>query len=488
MENLDLQIDNYSTNDLEKFFKLPKNSLYNSNDVELKESKIREQLLKSGHINKRFKKDLIEFLETAKNRLIDAKCKPRSDNVPSVIPKNHKLDDINAPLYKIPNPRSENIIERPKTDYVYTQQSEFLPGNLNPLNTRVLTKCLNIDTRFRSNVHQTKSSDITLQLPNRLNKIVSMELASIELPISYYGISENYGNNFMHILIRFSNYKSPTEIHECFRKIVIPDGNYTENDLIETLNYMINKSEGTYVHNTDLYLDLSNNIVTETGNKIDNSGNVIDSSGNIIELNKYPVDICGNIISQAPEQVFQIFSFIHFNLDINENGSGSHRVSLAAKDNPYIQIHEIILDFTKNKQGEPDNTSLYTKLGWNLGFIKGIYMGDNFYHAESIIEPATKYIYLAIDDFNNNSNSNFISVFQESIMNNDILARISIKGSRLNLLTNNDFDVVSEPRIYFGPIDLQRLRIRLLDEHGRVLQMNNSNYSFCLKLKMLYDL
>ena len=488
MENLDLQINNYSINDLEKFFKLPKNKLYGSNDVELKESKIRQQLFNSGHIDKRFKKDLIEFLEVAKNRLIDAKCKPNSDNVPSVIPQNYKLDNIDAPLYKVPNTRSENIIERPKTEYVYTQQSEFLPGNLNPLNTRVLTKCLNIDTRFRSNIHQTKSSDITLQLPNRLNKIVSMELASIELPISYYGISENYGNNFMHILIRFSNYKSPTEIHECFRKITIPDGNYTENDLIETLNYMINKSEGTYVHDTDLYLDPSNNIVTETGNKIDNSGNVTDSSGNVIEPNKYQVDICGNIISQAPEQVFQIFSFIHFNLDINENGSGSHRVSLAVKDNPYIQIHEIILDFTKNKQGEPDNTSLYTKLGWNLGFTKGIYMGDNFYHAESIIEPATKYIYLAIDDFNNNSNSNFISVFQESIMNNDILARISIKGTRINLLTNNDFDVVSEPRTYFGPIDLQRLRVRLLDEHGRVLQMDNSNYSFCLKLKMLYDL
>ena len=166
MENLDLQIDNYSIKDLEKFFKLSKNSRYNSNDIELKESKIREQLLNSGHINKRFKKDLIDFLEIAKNRLIDAKCKIDSNNIPTTIPKNYKLDDINAPLYKVPNPRSENIIERSKTEYIYTQQSDFLPGNLNPLNTRVLTKCLNIDTRFRSNLHQTKSSDITLQIPD----------------------------------------------------------------------------------------------------------------------------------------------------------------------------------------------------------------------------------------------------------------------------------------------------------------------------------
>jgi len=488
MENLDLHIDNYSVHDLENFFKLPKNQSYNSNDIELKESKIREQLLKSGHINKRFKKDLIDFLEIAKNRLIDAKCKPNLNNNPTVIPKNYKLDDINAPLYKVPNPRTENIIERPKTEYIYTQQSEFLPGNLNPLNTRVLTKCLNIDTRFRSNIQQTNSSDITLQLPSRLNKVVSLELANIELPITYYGISEAYGNNFLHILLKFSNYKTPSEVYECFRKIVIPDGNYTETDLIETLNYMLHKSEEKYVHDTDLYLDASNNIVTETGNRIDSSGNVIDNSGNILEANKFKVDICGNIINDAPQQVFQIYSFIEFKLDINENGSGSHRVSISVKPNPYVQIQEIIMDFTKNKHGDPDNTNLYTKLGWNLGFTKGLYMDDNFYHAESIIEPATKYIYLAVDDFNNNSNANFVSVFQESIMNNDILARISIKNTRHNLLSNTDFDVVSEPRIYFGPVDLQRLRIRLLDEYGRVLQLNNSNYSFCLKVKMLYDL
>ena len=52
----------------------------------------------------------------------------------------------------------------------------------------------------------------------------------------------------------------------------------------------------------------------------------------------------------------------------------------------------------------------------------------------------------------------------------------------------NDFNIVTEPRRYFGPVDLQRLHIRLLDEHGRVLQMNNANFSFCINLKTAYDL
>ena len=62
MENLDLDINNYSINDIEKFFKLKKKTVYTVDDIELKETQIREQLLKSGHVDKRFKRDLFEFL------------------------------------------------------------------------------------------------------------------------------------------------------------------------------------------------------------------------------------------------------------------------------------------------------------------------------------------------------------------------------------------------------------------------------------------
>jgi hypothetical protein len=73
-------------------------------------------------------------------------------------------------------------------------------------------------------------------------------------------------------------------------------------------------------------------------------------------------------------------------------------------------------------------------------------------------------------------------------MNTDILARISVKGTMINLISENDYNLVTEPRQYFGPVDIQRLRVRLFDEFGRVLSMNSSNYSFCLSLKVLYDL
>ena len=124
-----------------------------------------------------------------------------------------------------------------------------------------------------------------------------------------------------------------------------------------------------------------------------------------------------------------------------------------------------------------------------MGFIKPQYTNCKSYVADTVIEPAgIRYIYLAVDDYNNSSNNHFLSVFNNSMMNPNILARISLKGSYFSLIMENDFNIVSEPRRYFGPVDIQRLRIRLFDEQGRVLPMNNSNFSFCLDLKMLYDL
>ena len=145
------------------------------------------------------------------------------------------------------------------------------------------------------------------------------------------------------------------------------------------------------------------------------------------------------------------------------------------------------MDFTRDINGNDD--FIAPKIGNNLGFIKNMYYETTTYTADTIIDTASiRYIYLAVDDFSNRSNNHFISVFNNSYMSPDILARVSVNGSYYSLIMENDFNIVSEPRIYFGPVDIQKLRIRLFDDRGRILQMNNSNFSFCLNVKLLYDL
>jgi len=185
----------------------------------------------------------------------------------------------------------------------------------------------------------------------------------------------------------------------------------------------------------------------------------------------------------------ELISYVRFSLDLTSDGSGSGRVTLFSLENKDYIIDSINLDFTRSITGDVDTIDISQKIGWNLGFLKPVYNNSMSYVGDSIIDTKNnRYIYLSVDDFNKNSNNPFVSIFNKSILNDDILARISIKGSHFNMLLDNDTSIVSEPRIYFGPVDIQRLRIRLFDEHGRILQMNNTNFSFCLTIKTMYDM
>ena len=434
MENLDLDINNYTFNDIEKFFRLKPNSNYTATDVELKEYQIREQLLKSGHINKRFKRELIEFLTEAKKWIVNAKCKP-TEKPPSIIPKNYQLDPYDTPLSKAPLSRDVELINRQDRQFVYTNNSDFFPGVINPLNTRIINKCLNIDTKFRDSIYTTQSSDFTIQLTTKLNKVVSMELSAIELPLNFYGISASNGNNFLYL--RINHNTDEYDNLESEKIFIIPDGNYNAADLIHKINSIVSPKK-----DDDTLLE--------------------------------------------PDV---IFSYIEFVLDITENGSGSGKVIIHTVGEFADTINSVNLDFTRDIHGTPDSVNVATRIGWNLGFLKPLYENEIYYTSDSVIESKnTRYIYLSIDDFNKNSNNPFVSVFNQSILNDDVMARISIKGSHLSLIMENELTVVTEPRQYFGPVDIQRMRIRLFDEYGRILQMNGSNFSFCLKLKLLYDL
>ena len=437
MENLDLDINNYNINDLERFFQISSNGNYSESDIELKEYSIREQLLSSGHINKRFKRDLIEFLELAKNWLIFVKCRKGKMNAPTTIPNNYKLDTMNTPISKEVEPRTNELIDHPETQFIYSTNSEFLPGKLNQLNARVITKSANIDTRFRDNLYETQSSDFLLQMPVKFNKVVSMSLSSLELPISFYGISSSLGNNYLYLEVTYTDLNDSEKTNTESRVFIIPDGNYYPADLINTINILLT-------------------------NKIED----------------------GNLVSST-----DIFSNIVFTYDLTESGSGTGKVTVSPSRSNERLITNINLDFTRNIHGNVDKTEVSTKIGWNLGFIQKIYQGAISYTADTVIEPnGLRYVYLAVDDYANSANNQFINVFNNSIMSPNILARISVKGAYFSTIVENDLNIVTEPRRYFGPVDIQRLRIRLFDEHGRILPMNNSNFSFCLDFKLMYDL
>lgn len=179
------------------------------------------------------------------------------------------------------------------------------------------------------------------------------------------------------------------------------------------------------------------------------------------------------------------FSFVSFTADpntlktiIEPNGSGT--------------ITSLELTFYEPNDDNTCNPIIpQLTLGWLLGFRQSHYKDELNYISEGAIDlTGSKYFYLVVDDFNNNVNDNFVGAFKSSILQKNIIARITPNKEiePIKVLFQNDFGLVSPPREYFGPINIQMLNIQLLDEYGRFVDLNNMDYNFCLSLITIYDL
>ena len=136
-------------------------------------------------------------------------------------------------------------------------------------------------------------------------------------------------------------------------------------------------------------------------------------------------------------------------------------------------------------------------LGWLLGFrgnhinksVKNCnncdnnYKGCCYYESESIYDNiGNNYFLLSINDYQNNHDTIFISPFKyQSLADNNVLAKLSSK-------CYNNKNIDYPKRIYFGPTDINKLYIKIYDEFGRIIDVNNADLSIELECEILYDL
>ena len=418
--NFDLNIDNYTIKELEELFELP--SSYDESIIEMKEIKLRENIISDRSILSSTKNMTLDFINDVKKRL---KANQKSNLNPiSKLAKNwENIYNIDKSLKKsdVVDAGNTNIIKREVTPYGQSSPSEFYQGTINPLNKRILRQIINIDTRFRENYYASSSSNFHVDLPLKLSKVVSLQLSALEFPNTLYVISKAFGNNFF--VLEVPNVEPLL--------VTIPDGNYD-------------------------YLALQDYI-------------------NIFLSTKAPVE----------------YNNIQFLSDINtpfgsgpRGGSGKMIVGSTTGDVIFS------INFLTDAYANNDNpVPLPLKFGWLIGFRNGYYENNTTYVSEGIINlVGPKYIYMVVDDFNNNVVDGFYAAFTSSILNKNILARVSLQGTVFDVVSKDNFNLITSPRQYFGPVDIQKLQIQLLDEYGRILNLNNMDYSFCLTFQTLYDL
>lgn len=142
--------------------------------------------------------------------------------------------------------------------------------------------------------------------------------------------------------------------------------------------------------------------------------------------------------------------------------------------------------------------SLQKSIGWILGYRNAIkYENQTSYISESLFNPCpTDYLFLEINDFNYSSASRLIGLFLDNFIDKNIIAKLPYKScccsipslDKCTTIFLNEQNIISSTRNYFGPIHLQKLGIRLLNQFGEVVDLHQMNFSFTLEMEVLYDL
>jgi hypothetical protein len=104
------------------------------------------------------------------------------------------------------------------------------------------------------------------------------------------------------------------------------------------------------------------------------------------------------------------------------------------------------------------------------------------------------YIFLEIDDYNNNFPTDTIisSIGHDgNYIGKNIIAKIIIdtdtKINNIFCLKNDGRDLIYKEREYFGPVNIEKLKIRILNRFGEVVNFNQNDFSMTLEIKQLQN-
>jgi hypothetical protein len=446
MDTFNLNTDSYSEIEIEELFNLK--STYTNQEIAAAKTVLIKQLNTQKDLGAEKQREILFFIDTIANRI--------SNKV--------AYNTLTAPHENIINTQGTNfLIEKP--DRLAGRNADFTlgrvtvdstpapPGYINPINVRTITQAISFDTRFRPNYYTSKSTNFNIILPAIQKNVISMRVATIELPLTYYAVSLSQGNATCLII----NLQSTS----CW-VLTLPDGNYEQS--------WSDHSKAAFIEPA-----LNTAILKALPATIDVNGAVtVGGPGAPAPLTAadlvYSLDrISGRSIFSAPPST----SILHtsgFTLRFNVDNAGSLNME----------------------------TSIQLRLGWQLGFRSAEYVCTPNAKTTCVSEgicliSGPRYGFLAIDDHQKNTGPAYMVAFGNSILQNNIITRINLAALQAEVgiyQSSSDAGLTTEvnrTREYFGPVDIQRLHVTLYDEYGRIIDLNNMDWSFSLAFEILYN-
>ena len=572
MDKLNLDIDSYQDDELKDLFNL--HGKYNESDILTSKDSLKTQLTQNNNLGMDEKLQIISFIDNACSKL------------KNIIYASDSFLDLDSHMII----KDHNEVIGLKSHFSEGREAitgESFPGRLNPINVRTVNETVNVDSQFRPNYETETSSSFTIELPDEQRKVVKMRIVSIELPMTYYSVTNNLGNNRCLIHCNYKPEFTASDLSRNRREVRSLSGDeintsgftYEGNNI--KYNYILKGFDNvtdssfcvTYQYKTSLpgvsnefILNDISNIGVETDKvpawvvKIpdgnyekswlnDNHGEkmttaflkalavadvgylkgpdfkefkTLKSYYETASTSKYKdmkIDTTQSSVNSS------VTSFKGINLTMQQS---SGRALLA----PWYSIisstptthydskltnHGTSFRWNIDKNGNVDDyISHRLKLGWHLGFRKKEYsvggtstygINDNIYKVDNLrlltsgvlmsdgvpILSNPTYGYLAISDYTNAKCSKFKAALTDSYLDDDIITKLNLSCE----LNNTGFTKTSENaglfdqrnsvREYYGPVNIRKMSFKLYDSYGRILDLNNSDWSIAIAFEKLYD-
>jgi len=477
---MDLNVNNYSVEELYKLFNITDNKIdkikiedYLSKTISLISIQDNDDLPEN-------KEKLIKFYTKAafkifnsnltNNNSLDSLSLDTSNSINPNISYYKENEEIISTLLENNTNFQSNLLEtddqngdfepkKKETLFVKGYLNKYTEGLVNPLERETTSSILSINSKFRES-NSKSSTDFIIELNDPYHNVVSIKLASIELINSYYTISEYLRTN--KFSVTFFQYNITTnDISQnsiSTEDFTIPDGNYSVTELVTIINndcFKNNETDPIIIPSIRYYRVIK--LV-----KTNNTGKLLfvvnDSSGN------------------------QPLAGYKWGFDLNFSDK-------ITPNRPAFLNLGWILGYRKLKYNffKTINNETY------YNHIKTLTLDIGFNPESTANTIGTRYFLLEVDDFNKNQSklfrfnaelkNNSSEAFTYSVSN--ILALIPNRCNYYDKSFEDYTDRIFNTKLYFGPVKISKLKIRLLDENGVVVNLNNTDLTINIAIETI---
>jgi hypothetical protein len=463
---MDLDIENYSIDEI--FLVLEVNEFDSSNLI----------LAKTDQYIRRFNDDnnilLIDFFQKVKTRLVE------------YFENGEQEDDNNDDSSKDNNDKSVYIDDEEREDYLKDKllisrnvenkkhtEIKIAQDKLNPNLKNTISRMLVIDSQFRQvydDENPSSSTDFSLDLSEPLNDLINLRLFSIQLPYTWYTIDENAGTNFFYfnetkITIESGNYK-PAELVTIINEALVNNVSAGE---LPIFSYHSNNGKMKIVFKKSgskiVFFDFTRFLNAKTNNNLGylmgfQKMEYIINEENKDSVGDYYIKSEGIVDLYGPKYLLIIVD------DFNQNHVNSGLINVY--DNPNVSL----------KMPSYFNTTIPTRRDEN----------NNIQFLPESPRQMTQSQLYALNQIQENKDTFSTNFRANAPVTTDVFAFMPIKhGDTGQPFVEFGGSLQSNVRNYFGPVNVNRLRIRLMDDKGNIVNLNGANWSFGIVCETLYQ-